>query len=604
MENPPSGKSYIFVILALVLLGAFAAFFSKSVPLSIFISALILASIALIGYSHIKSSNLHGLIELLYEKEKSRDRSLATGLINELLTSEQGNRSRASAASELISSYFKIERFAVFFREGDKFVPRIYSGIHPASLNKPGTSRIRFLLREIPESGRIPARDEIMNSLFRKKEWEYYESPAAFVGRWGRFNYVILAADDEQGLLGAAIDDPEFNRVFWPVFDSFMRQDVKLNDTLAENKRLQYELTAVKKDFAGLNKDLNQKLLDLHSFVEISGKLYTIFNEDQLFNTLKDIVRSRMGAEKAEILCSDGDGRYISLSPQNPEFPELIIDADSRLFNLLQENAKPLLLPLVATGLGADDPFLNQAVKNGFQIASAIRVGNQMGCILLVSEKIDRRRYADPDLDFLSTIVNIASLSLENIRQYTTIEKLSYTDSMTAVFNYRYFYKRLIEEILRAKRFGRNLALVILDIDNFKIFNDKFGHQTGDLVLKRLARIITDTIRSIDVVSRYGGEEFCIIMPDTNFDNCQVFIERLRSVIADFRLDSEMFKDNNVVTVSVGGAVFPHHAVTADRLIYCADMALLKAKASGRNMAMMYQPEFTDKEESSIGGIQ
>jgi diguanylate cyclase (GGDEF)-like protein len=162
----------------------------------------------------------------------------------------------------------------------------------------------------------------------------------------------------------------------------------------------------------------------------------------------------------------------------------------------------------------------------------------------------------------------------------------------------------LNEEILRAKRFTRDLALVILDIDNFKLFNDNYGHQTGDLVLKRLAEIITRTIRSIDIVSRYGGEEFCIIMPDTNAANCEVFIERLRSEIAQFRLESDILKEDNVITVSVGGAVYPQHASTPDRIIYCADMALLKAKALGRNRAIMCQPEFIDKKESSIGGHQ
>jgi diguanylate cyclase (GGDEF)-like protein len=221
---------------------------------------------------------------------------------------------------------------------------------------------------------------------------------------------------------------------------------------------------------------------------------------------------------------------------------------------------------------------------------------------LIDREKIDKSHYNDSNLDFLSIVSNIASLALENIRQYSTIEKLSYTDSMTGVFNYRYFYKRLNEETLRAKRFNRDLALVILDIDNFKLFNDNYGHQTGDFVLKRLAEIITRAIRSIDVVSRYGGEEFCIIMPDTNTANCEVFIERLRSEIAQFKLESDILKKDNVITVSVGGAVYPQHASTPDRIIYCADMALLKAKALGRDRAIMCRPEFINNIESSIGG--
>jgi diguanylate cyclase (GGDEF)-like protein len=170
-----------------------------------------------------------------------------------------------------------------------------------------------------------------------------------------------------------------------------------------------------------------------------------------------------------------------------------------------------VLLPLAGTGLKSDEPFLSAAIRAGFQVASAIKTNDQTAFILLLGEKRDKSQYSNLDLDFLSVISNIASLSMENIHQYSTIEKLSYTDSMTGVFNYRYFYKRLSEEILRAKRYERELALVILDIDNFKLFNDNYGHQAGDEVLKQLSELITRTIRSIDVVSRYGGEEFCII---------------------------------------------------------------------------------------------
>jgi diguanylate cyclase (GGDEF)-like protein len=174
---------------------------------------------------------------------------------------------------------------------------------------------------------------------------------------------------------------------------------------------------------------------------------------------------------------------------------------------------------------------------------------------------------------------------------------------MTGIYNYRYFYKRLHEEVLRAKRYNRELALVILDIDNFKSFNDNYGHQAGDLVLKYLSDIVTKTIRSIDVVSRYGGEEFCIIMPDTGVGDCQIFIERLRSQIADFKFESELFRTGSKITISVGGAVYPFHAPTPDRLIYCADMALLRAKSLGRNRAVMYEPDPSVDSNSGKGGF-
>jgi len=604
MKNPPSGKSYFPVFFSLCLILLFVIIISKSELVTILLSIAIVASITVVGLSQIKSANLANLVARLYEKEKKHDRSIANGIIGELLAADRGGKSPGPVAAELIGSRFRLEKFAIFFREGDRLIPRVYGGIRPASLRRPIISQLQLPRSNSPVIEMIPDQERILDSLFRKREWQDFRSPLVFDYRWGRSEGMVMAADDVQGLLTTALRDSEFSRVFWPVLGSYIYQDVRLSDAFSEKRRLQNELTAARKDLSKLNKDLNQKLLDIHSFVEISGRLYTIFNEDQLFAALKEIVCSRLGAEKAEILCYDGDGKFTCFSGDQSDWSNLILESDSRFYELLAKSPKPLLLPIVGSGFEGDELFLNAAIAHGFQISSAIRVGNKMACVLLIAERSDKAHYTDSDLDFLSTITNIVSLSLENIRQYSTIEKLSYTDSMTGVYNYRYFYKRLIEEILRAKRYNRDLALVLLDIDNFKIFNDKYGHQTGDIVLKRMAGIITDTIRSIDVVSRYGGEEFCIIMPDTSAVSCRKFIERLRSDIAAFRLESEIFTDNSVITVSVGGAVFPQDATNVDRLIYCADMALLKAKASGRNRAVMYLPEFADKEESSIGGMQ
>ena len=141
------------------------------------------------------------------------------------------------------------------------------------------------------------------------------------------------------------------------------------------------------------------------------------------------------------------------------------------------------------------------------------------------------------------------------------------------------------------------LALVIFDIDNFKTFNDTYGHQAGDEVLKNLARLVTKSVRAIDIVSRYGGEEFCIIMPDTGFANCLIFIERLRKMIERHKFTSKLVDEGYSITVSTGGAVYPIDSQTPDRLIYCADMALLKAKSDGRNRSMMFNSLLLDDEK-------
>jgi diguanylate cyclase (GGDEF)-like protein len=170
---------------------------------------------------------------------------------------------------------------------------------------------------------------------------------------------------------------------------------------------------------------------------------------------------------------------------------------------------------------------------------------------------------------------------------------------MTGLYNYRYFYKRLKEEILRARRFSRQLALVIFDIDGFKVFNDTYGHQSGDFLLEQLGRLLASSVRSIDVVSRYGGEEFCVIMPETNQEDCRAFMERMRSMICNHRFRGKFSNDDYNITVSLGGAIYPNDAQRVDRLIYCADMALLQSKNRGKDQSCLFNKEMIENQEMS-----
>ncbi len=600
MVKPPPARPYV---LSLLIAGAsfLVVFFtSDSKWITIGIGGIILIASAIITLAYLKSIRNANLISSLYESENSREKSIASEILTEILAAGPAGGPRLPKVAELICARFRLGKLAIFFQDSDTFIPRIYFNVPLATLNRPRTYRLQHLFKGISAAGELSADDDIRGLLLKKGSQEVFEPLVTFRYRWGRSRSLILVAEDEKGLLTDVLNDQEFNKMFWLALDNYVRQSAKQADTISETNRMKTDLSQARREILDLNTELNKKILDLQSYVKISSDLYSHFSEKQLFESLIKTVCVQVGAKGADIMYPTDNGKFIARSARGSA--DLVLGPDSKLFALLQKSAKPLLLPVVGSGMRRNEPFLRNAIGRGYRVAMAIRVENQTGCILIVREKIDKGHYSDSNLDFLSIVSNIASLALENIRQYATIEKLSYTDSMTGVFNYRYFYKRLNEEILRAKRFNRDLSLVILDIDNFKLFNDNYGHQTGDLVLKRLAEIINRTVRSIDVVSRYGGEEFCIIMPDTNAASCGIFIERLRSEIAQFRLESDILEKDNVVTVSVGGAVYPRDAAAPDRIIYCADMALLEAKASGRNRAIMCRPEFVVKKEPSIKG--
>lgn len=163
------------------------------------------------------------------------------------------------------------------------------------------------------------------------------------------------------------------------------------------------------------------------------------------------------------------------------------------------------------------------------------------------------------------------------------LKELSIRDGLTNLFNRRYFDGRLEEEIRRAQRYARKFALEMVDIDHFKTLNDKYGHSCGDEVLKQVARIMKETTREADVVCRYGGEEFCILLIEIDEKSAHNHAERLRSAVASSPFTNGQGPLNETITVSVGVAVFPEDANDQRVLIESADGALYAAKGGGRN---------------------
>ncbi len=160
--------------------------------------------------------------------------------------------------------------------------------------------------------------------------------------------------------------------------------------------------------------------------------------------------------------------------------------------------------------------------------------------------------------------------------------KLSNTDPLTQLFNRRFLTEALDRELTRSTRTNTPLALIMLDIDHFKKVNDTYGHQRGDLVLKRVANVLHAGLREYDIAARFGGEEFAIILPGTTLDQASEAAERIRLGCADISFTDELASLS--LTVSLGVAAFPHSSIRhIDDLIREADYALYRAKRSGRN---------------------
>lgn len=193
----------------------------------------------------------------------------------------------------------------------------------------------------------------------------------------------------------------------------------------------------------------------------------------------------------------------------------------------------------------------------------------------------------------LATADTIA-LALANLKLHRSLLHQSIRDPLTNLFNRRYLEETLEREVHRAKRLQRSVAVVMLDIDYFKRFNDTFGHDAGDTVLKELGSFFKDRIRGGDFACRYGGEEFTLIFPEMSLVNMIQRAERLREEVQDLHVRHQG-KELEAITISLGIARFPEHATTGKALLKAADAALYEAKHKGRNRVIVASPDTVEK---------
>jgi diguanylate cyclase (GGDEF)-like protein len=211
--------------------------------------------------------------------------------------------------------------------------------------------------------------------------------------------------------------------------------------------------------------------------------------------------------------------------------------------------------------------------------------------VLNLADKASGAAFGEDEISLISTLATCASVAIERaefMQQTEELKRISITDSLTGFLNRRYFHERLIEEIERSKRHNTALSLAIMDLDDFKLLNDTYGHQAGDEALKAIARCVHGSIRAIDVAARYGGEEFTVILPQTNKPEARLIAERICEEIAAMTISHQLLEGYERLTISIGLATYPDDAKAPEELIRCADTALYRAKDEGKNRVVAF----------------
>jgi diguanylate cyclase (GGDEF)-like protein len=190
--------------------------------------------------------------------------------------------------------------------------------------------------------------------------------------------------------------------------------------------------------------------------------------------------------------------------------------------------------------------------------------------------------FTETDLSILCTIVHLAAVAIENADFVRQLTHLSMTDSLTGMYNHRYFIRSLDREIQRSRRYTTPLCLFMIDVDHFKVYNDTYGHLEGDQLLRALGKTLQSNLRIVDIVCRYAGDEFVVVLPETDITEAKIAAEKIRRAV-------EKALAAQKITISVGLAKYLIPHMNKYDFILKADTALFEAKKQGRNTVQCFE---------------
>ncbi len=359
--------------------------------------------------------------------------------------------------------------------------------------------------------------------------------------------------------------------------------------TAFKNKELYEELcaTAIK------NQELYNELEAVH-------KLGNLLN-----SSLKlDFIIPKAVQMLGEMLRADGCGLflydemtdefYVSGLYGHQIFPREIKIENTLPFHTIREGRNLLI------NNTRNNPYISKDLNKITRAKSLMSVpiiikGKKIGVISVYS-KI-KNFYNEKDLDFLDTLGNQIGISVMNADLFERTELLACTDGLTGVYDHNYFLKALDRYMDKARKRNQNISLVMIDLDDFKFYNDKFGHVLGDEILKTTANILIDSVRNDDIICRYGGDEFAIILNGANKERAFRIAERIRKKIAQTTFRDPESKHSFSITASIGISTYPDDAMGGKQLMDKADKAMYRIKRNVKNKTEHYLSEFADLEK-------
>ncbi len=376
------------------------------------------------------------------------------------------------------------------------------------------------------------------------------------------------------------------------------------NELQSENKQLRRQLKA----FVAQARENEAKL---QRFKEYELALISATSITELLHLVLDVYPETFHLDCISLILLDPEYELVRMmesgGTQLDDVPGLLIETEpDTLLAYFPNNLLPRIGPDTDGGLHLFPPQPKPVRSHA--CLPMLRNGELVGILNLGS--YDPQRFVPGSgTEFLERLAAIVAICLDNCANHQRVRQLGLTDPLTQVNNRRYFDQRLGEEAARVQRHQQPLSCMFLDVDHFKRINDTHGHQAGDRVLQQVAKLIGKQLRHSDILSRYGGEEFVVLLPNTPLDDGREIAERIRQSIASHRFEIGSEEATLKLTISIGLCCLleipqgEEPLGHAESLVACADQAVYQAKETGRNRvcASAFEAPATEATQQGVG---
>ncbi len=356
-------------------------------------------------------------------------------------------------------------------------------------------------------------------------------------------------------------------------------KEVSFLKTLSRNISVAINNYLMLNDLRSANAQLDEKMREVSILYQASQMISSELQIKALMNMAMSAISGITTIERGTAWLYDEEHKTFNLTAQIgtlEETPAIVELDSSSIFQLAHEKKDSFEITEESKASFVLSEIDSNIFGQNFVVVPIVNQGEILGLVHLCAAA-EANGFTARDI----RLIKVFAIQLGAAVKKAQLYEQAITDGMTKLYLHRYFKQRLLDEIKRATRFKRNLALIMVDIDHFKLLNDNYGHQTGDEVLKRVAGILRKAVRTHDLPVRYGGEEFALVLPETDMVGAVAVAERIRKTI-----EKEVIEYGGAViqkTASFGVSVFPDCAGDMDSLIKAADVALYWSKEHGRN---------------------